>query len=276
MADLKALDKFFEDRTYISGERLSVADLAFVSSVKYLYENALKNKSKASYRNFNRYYNTVINQPQFKSVAGLELFKKDEAPAKPKPKSTPAPAAPAASAEPSGADIMEALEKAQAKPKDPFAVLPATSFDFDDYKRRYSNNPPEDYIPYFWEKFDTENCSIWLCDYKYNEELGLVFMSSNLVRGALQRLDKARKQSFGSMVVFGEDNSNIIAGLWVWRGQDLMFKLTEDWQVDYESYEWKKLDPKSDETKKLVELFFKQDEGSTYKDKKYADGKIFK
>lgn len=176
----------------------------------------------------------------------------------------------------SGADLLDALELAQKKPKDPFESLPPTSFNFDDYKRNFSNNPPEVYLPYFWEKFDEQNCSIWQCDYKYNDELGLVFMSSNLVRGALQRLDKARKQSFGSMAVYGEDHSNLIAGLWVWRGQDLMFKLSEDWQVDYESYEWKKLDPKSDETKKLVELFFQQKEGSEYKGKKLADGKIFK
>lgn len=257
MADLKALDKFFEDKTFINGERLSVADYAFVSSVKHVYEKALGNQSKAMYTNFNRYYNTITNQPGFKNLENLELFKKQE---------------PTQSA----ADIMDALEKAESKPKDAFAVLPKTTFDFDDYKRMFSNNPPEKYLPYFWEKFDAQNCSIWLCDYKYNEDLNLVFMSSNLVRGALQRLDKARKQSFGSMVVFGEDKSNIIAGLWVWRGQDLMFKLTEDWQVDYESYEWKKLDPKSDETKKLVELFFKQDEGTVYKGKKLADAKIFK
>lgn len=263
MVDLQALDKFFEDKTFINGERLTVADLAFVSSVKYVYEKALGNQTKTSLRNFNRYYNTVTNQPEFKKVSSLELFKK-------------ASAAPKAAPEQSGADILEALEKAQSKPKDPFTTLPATAFDFDDYKRCYSNNPPEKYLSYFWEKFDAENCSIWLCEYKFNQDLGLVFMSSNLVRGALQRLDKARKQSFGSMVVLGEDNNNTIAGLWVWRGQDLMFNLTEDWQVDYESYDWKKLDPKSDETKKLVELFFKQSEDSEYKGKKFADGKIFK
>lgn len=262
MADLKVLDKFFEDKTFINGERLSVADLAFVSSVKYLYEKALNNKDKSGYSNFNRYYNTVINQPEFKKVANLELYKSE-------------PAKPAAPAQ-SGADIMDALEKAQSKPKDPFTLLPATTFDFDDYKRNFSNNPPEVYLPYFWEKFDAENCSIWLCDYKYNDELGLVFMSSNLIRGALQRLDKARKQSFGSMCVFGEDNKNAIAGLWVWRGQDLMFKLSDDWQVDYESYEWKKLDPKSDETKQLVDQFFKQDDNMMYKGMKLADAKIFK
>lgn len=255
MADIKTLDKFLEDKTFLSGERLSPADLAFVSSVKYAYENKLKGESRSEYRNFNRYYNTVVNQPEFKDADNLEIFKKKG---------------------PSGADILEALEKAQSKPKDPFSVLPPTTFDFDDFKRRYSNNPPEDYLPYFWEKFDAENCSIWQCDYKFNDELGLVFMSSNLVRGALQRLDKARKQSFGSMAVFGEDNANLIAGLWIWRGQDLMFNLTEDWQVDYESYDWKKLDPKSEETKKLVDLFFKQDDSAVYKGKKLADGKIFK
>lgn len=262
MADLKALDKFFEDKTFINGERLSVADLAFVSSVKYLYEKALNNKSKAAYRNFNRYYNTIINQPSFKSVAKLELFSKEEKKQDAK--------------EPSAADIMDALEKAQSKPKDPFAALPPTTFDFDDYKRMFSNNPPEVYLPYFWEKFDAENCSIWLCEYKYSKELGLVFMSSNLVRGALQRLDKARKQSLGSMIVVGEDGANTIVGLWIWRGQDLMFKLTEDWQVDYESYDWKKMDPKSGETKKLVEKFLKQDDDFEYQGKKLADAKIFK
>lgn len=253
---LAKLDKFFEDKTFINGERVSVGDLAFVASFK---SSGIKTDG---YRNLARYINTVTAQPDFKGVT-VDSFKQAAKPTK----------AAQQSAE-SSADLMEALEKA--KPKDPFAVLPPTPFDFDDYKRRYSNNPPEDYLPYFWEKFDPETCSIWLCDYKYSSELGLAFMSSNLVRGALQRLDKARKQSFGSMVVFGEDNKNHIAGLWVWRGQDLMFKLSDDWQVDYESYEWKKLDPKSDETKKLVELFFKQSEDSEYQGKKYNDGKIFK
>lgn len=254
MTDIKALDKFFEDKTFIHGERLSVADLAFVSCLKHLYDNALKDESKADFRNFHRYYNTVINQPDFAKADNLQILK--------------CPAA----------DIMEALEKAQSKPKDPFTTLPPTTLDFDDFKRRYSNNPPEDYLPYFWKVFDPVGCSIWLCQYKYPEELNLTFMTSNLVRGALQRLDKARKQSFGSMVVYGEDGpgKNTIAGLWVWRGQDLMFNLTEDWQVDYESYDWKKLDPNSDETKKLVELFFKQDENSVFEGKKLADGKIFK
>lgn len=254
---MASLDKFFEDKTFINGERLTAADLAFASTLKHALAGPLASFKLSEFKNLNRYYNTVINQPDFNSADNLALFSN--------------PASSQASA-----DLLDALENAQKKPKDPFESLPPTTFNFDDYKRCYSNNPADVYLPYFWEKFDSENCSIWLCEYKFAEELGLVFMTSNLVRGALQRLDKARKQSFGSMCVYGKDKENTIAGLWIWRGQDLMFKLSEDWQVDYESYDWKKLDAKSDETKKLVDLFFQQKEDSEWKGMKFADGKIFK
>jgi hypothetical protein len=53
----------------------------------------------------------------------------------------------------------------------------------DDFKRRYSNEDESVSIPYFWEKFDPENYSIWLGEYKYNVELQKVFMSCNLISG---------------------------------------------------------------------------------------------
>ena len=95
----------------------------------------------------------------------------------------------------------------------------------DDFKRFYSNNPEEKSIPYFWEKFDKEHYSIWYCEYKYADELTLVFMSCNLITGMMQRLDKMRKCAFGSMLLFGEDNASTISGIWVWRGHDLAFKV---------------------------------------------------
>jgi hypothetical protein len=60
-------------------------------------------------------------------------------------------------------------------------------------------------------------------DYQYNDELQKIFMSSNLIGGMFQRIEKMRKYAFGSVAVFGEDNSNVISGIWVWRGQDLIF-----------------------------------------------------
>lgn len=53
----------------------------------------------------------------------------------------------------------------------------------DDFKRAYSNQDTDKSIPYFWEKFDKDNYSIWLGEYKYNDELKKVFMSCNLITG---------------------------------------------------------------------------------------------
>jgi hypothetical protein len=52
--------------------------------------------------------------------------------------------------------------------KAPPAVV---NFNMDDFKRFYSNEDEAKSIPYFWEKFDPENYSIWFCEYKYPEEL---------------------------------------------------------------------------------------------------------
>ena len=56
----------------------------------------------------------------------------------------------------------------------------------DDWKKTYSNNDTVKVaLPYFWEKFDSKNYSIWFCEYKYPEELRLAFMSCNLIGGML-------------------------------------------------------------------------------------------
>lgn len=100
----------------------------------------------------------------------------------------------------------------------------------DDFKRFYSNNDEDKAIDYFWEKFDKENYSIWFCEYKYPEDLKLVFMTCNLMSGMMQRLDKMRKNAFGNLLLFGEDNKNTITGLWFWRGHELAFELSDDWK----------------------------------------------
>merc|ERR1711993_227406 len=143
------------------------------------------------------------------------------------------------------------------KAKDPMEAVPKGNFDMDDFKRFYSNNDEDKSIPYFWEKFDKENYSIWRCDYKYADELTMVFMSCNLIGGMFQRLDKLRKNAFSSVCLFGENNNSTISGIWVWKGHDLVFELSDDWKIDYASYDWPKLDADSEETKTLVDQYFK-------------------
>lgn len=210
-------------------------------------------------------------------------------------------------------DAVDAVLAAEPKSKDPFDFMPKgwvylehrpfwvkqyeiifRNFNMEDFKRCYSNEEESKSISYFWEKFDPENYSIWFGEYKYPEELTKVFMSCNLITGMFQRLDKMRKQAFASVCLFGEDNNSSISGVWVWRGQDLaftvscflllqwksfycgiIFQLSPDWQIDYESYNWKKVDPKSEETKKLVEQYFSWS-GTDKDGRKFNQGKIFK
>uniref|UniRef100_A0A915DGP7 EF-1-gamma C-terminal domain-containing protein n=1 Tax=Ditylenchus dipsaci TaxID=166011 RepID=A0A915DGP7_9BILA len=180
-----------------------------------------------------------------------------------------------AAAEPAIEKNVEDPAAAEPKSTDPFADFPKGTFDMDAFKRVYSNEDTEAMaIPHFWNNFDPEHYSIWHCEYKFPEELKLTFMSCNLISGMFQRLEPLKKNAFGSVILFGSDNNASISGVWVWRGPKLVFELSPDWQVDYESYEWKKLDPKDDSTRSLVNEYLLWE--GDFDGKKVNQGKIFK
>ncbi|CAF3658662.1 unnamed protein product [Adineta steineri] len=176
------------------------------------------------------------------------------------------------------ADVADETDEVYAdepKQKDPFADMPKSTFNMDEFKRVYSNeDTAEKALPYFWQNFDNAHCSIWFCEYKFPDELKQVFMTCNLVSGMYQRLEKLRKNAFASMCVFGENNDNTIAGVWVWRGHELAFELSTDWQVDSDSYTWKRLPVDDENTKKLVNQYFLWE--GEHNGKKFNQGKIFK
>lgn len=300
-ATLTALNSRLVHQTFLVGERLTLADIVVFATLLSAYEKVLDPSFRAPFGSLNRWFTTVLNQPQVKAVvkgftmcakvAEIDPKKFAEFQAKtggggqqqqqqkePKEKKEKKPAPAKKEKEPEPAEELDAAELALAeepKSKDPFDAMPKGTFNFDDFKRFYSNEDEAKSIPYFWEKFDPEHYSIWFGEYKYPEELTKVFMSCNLITGMFQRLDKMRKQAFSSVCLFGEDNNSTISGVWVWRGQDLAFTLSPDWQVDYEVYDWKKLDPKSEETKKLVAQYFSWS-GTDSQGRKFNQGKIFK
>ncbi|KAB0396362.1 hypothetical protein E2I00_008273 [Balaenoptera physalus] len=61
-------------------------------------------------------------------------------------------------------------------------------------------------------------------------ELAQTFMSFNLMTAVFQRLDKLGKNASVSVILFGTNNSGPISGVWVFRGQELAFPLSPDWQ----------------------------------------------
>uniref|UniRef100_A0A671PRJ5 Elongation factor 1-gamma-like n=1 Tax=Sinocyclocheilus anshuiensis TaxID=1608454 RepID=A0A671PRJ5_9TELE len=112
--------------------------------------------------------------------------------------------------------------------------------------------------------------------YRFPEELTMSFMSCNLITGMFQRLDKLRKNAFASVILFGANNDSCITGIWVFRGQDLAFTLSDDWQIDYESYTWRKLDVDSEECKTMVKEYFAWEGEFKHVGKPFNQGKIFK
>jgi len=250
---------------------VSLADISVFSSLLPLYKLILGPAVRKPYGNVNRWFETVLNQPNVKAVVGsVKLCEKAaqfdakvyaEVQGKGSAGSASAPKKDAPKKEvkkekkPKEEEPMDAIEEAlagQPKQKDPFEQFPKGNFDLDAFKRCYSNEDTNVSIPYLWEKLDTENWSIWYCEYKYPEDLTQVFMSCNLISGMMQRLDKLRKNAFASVCLFGDDHCSTISGIWIWKGHELAFTLSDDWQIDFESYQWKKLDPKDPSTKTVV------------------------
>jgi elongation factor 1-gamma len=298
---LKVLDGHLLTRTYLVGETVTLADITVFATLIDLVKNLLDAEERKPLINLSRWFDTILNQPKvkeamkkysydfaycvtpvkfdpakLKDIAGGDTKGKKPAEEKKKEEEKPKEKAPKKEAEPvEEMDEAEAALAAEPKSKDPLDQLPKGTFVMDDFKRSYSNNEVSVSLPYFWEKFDPENYSIWFGEYKYNNELTKVFMSCNLIAGMYQRLDKMRKNAFSSMCLFGEDNNSTISGIWIWRGQELAFPLSPDWTIDYETYDWKKLDPKSPETKKLVNDYLSW-EGTDKEGRKFNQGKIFK
>jgi len=238
------LNNALNGREYLVNNQVTLADIAVATYLIPLLQHVWDNEKLAKFSNIEKWFNNLVSQKQFSVLGQLNL--------KQAKKKAAQPAAGSGKAGDQGDD-----EPVAPKPKDPFLQFPAGTFDMDEFKREYSNKSEDESIKYFWEKFDKDHYSIWFCEYLFPEELTKVFMSCNLIGGMMQRLDTMRKHAFGSMCLFGEDNNSTISGIWIWRGQDLAFKLSDNWQVDYESYSWKKLDPNDPETKKVVDEYLR-------------------
>merc|ERR1712117_190977 len=144
--------------------------------------------------NVTRWFNTVVNQPNFKAVSGsVELCTK----------MAEFDAKKFAEFSGKGDNKKEKKEKApKQEPKKP------------EKKKEEKKKEEPEAVAWFWEHFDHENYSIWRGDYKYNDELTMVFMSCNLIGGMFQRLDKLNKNAFASVCLFGQTNDSSISGIW--------------------------------------------------------------
>ena len=153
------LDQYLLHSTYLAGERITLADISVACTLLLPYRFVFDAQFRKPYQNVNRWFTTVVNQPNVAAVVGsVQLCEKagggeggkggkggekgGKKQEKKKEKAAPK----------EEEDEVLALPEMPKKEKDPFAEVPKGNFDMDDFKRFYSNNDEEKSIPYFWEK----------------------------------------------------------------------------------------------------------------------------
>ena len=187
---VNVLEQHLLINTYLVGERITLADLFTAGIIsrgfQYFYDKEWRSKNPS----VTRWYETVCNQPIYSEVAGklnfIDEAIKNQAPASAKKdapkKEQSKKEAPKPKAKAVEEDDDEEDAPAAPKPKHPLEALPKPTLVLDDWKRKYSNEETREVaLPWFWENFKPDEYSLWKIDYKYNDELTQVFMTSNLI-----------------------------------------------------------------------------------------------
>ncbi|XP_073288122.1 elongation factor 1-gamma 2-like isoform X2 [Primulina huaijiensis] len=281
-----ALNTHLASNTYLVGHGVTLADIAVICNLFLGFKLIMTKSFTSEFPHVERYFWTLVNQPNFKKV--LDDVKQAESippVASKKPSQPKEPAKPKAKEEPKKEikkeevklkEVTEDEEAPKPKPKNPLDLLPPSKMILDDWKRLYSNtktNFREVAIQGFWDMYDPEGYSLWFCDYKYNDENTVSFVTLNKVSGFLQRMDLARKYAFGKMLIIGSGGPFKVKGLWLFRGTEIpQFVLDECY--DMELYEWTKVDINDEAQKERVSQMI--EDAEPFEGEPLLDAKCFK
>jgi elongation factor 1-gamma len=281
---LEALNKHLASSTFLVGNAVTLADIITTCNLYLGFTMLMPKSFTKDFPHVERYFWTLVNQPNFKKVLGdvkqaeSTIPVPSKKPAQPKEAAKPkAPKKEEAKEAPKPKPASEAEEEApKPKPKNALDLLPPSTMVLDDWKRLYSNtksNFREVAIKGFWDMYDPEGYSLWFCDYKYNDENTVSFVTMNKVGGFLQRMDLARKYAFGKMLIIGAEAPFKVKGLWLFRGTEIPeFVMNECY--DMELYDWKKVDISDEAQKERVNQMIEDHE--PFEGEALLDAKCFK
>jgi elongation factor 1-gamma len=280
---IETLNVHLASRTFLVGQRVTIADIAVAVSLLELYTTVLDPGFRKTFSHTNRWFNTLVHQPNFAAVLGeVKLAEKMAAAAAP-PKEEPKKK----EAKPKAEKKKEEAPKKEVEPeeeykdppkgKNPLDSLPPSKFNLEDWKREYSNNDTRSVaVPWFWQNYDPEGFSVWFCEYKDAQLLEKNYMVANTLGGWLQRCDPLRKYAFGAFVITGGEGppaNFTIEGVWVFRGKEIPAEMLET--PDYDSYSFRRANLETE--KQAVEDYFAWGEPTgSIGDRKVNQGKNFK
>lgn len=249
VAALGVIDEHLKLRTYLVGERMTIADICTAVAVTFICKS-LESTMVTSFPNLGRWLDTVCNRKPWRDVVS-ESSLKLKAPVQ----CTAANAA--------------ASSATDSNP-------PPSLLDMNEWKRQYSNTKDLRGVamPWLWKNFDPMGYCFYYMKYqKIEGECTVSFQTANQLGGFLQRLDNSiRKDAFGVIDVVGKSGCFDIQGVWMFRGNDIPTQMKE--HPSYEYHEWRKLDHKNAADKKLIEDYFCEDD--CVENQPIADSKVYK
>lgn len=278
---LNVLESHLADKTYLVGHKITLADITVVSALVYPFKFVADAAYRAAFPNVMRWFTTCVNQPQFEAVIGTVVLCEKELAAsgaagadkkaeKKEKKEKKAKEAPKPKEEKKKEEkkkeekVEEEVEEVKEKKEEhPFKVLDKTNpspFVMDTWKKTYSNweGDYSGVMAPFWETFDPAGYSLWRGDYNYDSENTVLFMTSNLIGGFIQRTEEIRKWLFGTITIRGEAGragGMKVSCYFLIRGQDI--KPLIDCNPDAEYYTWTKMAvPASDADKQILSEFW--------------------
>lgn len=270
---LQTIDSHLKTKTFLVGERLTLADITLATALLLPFKLLFDEKLRKTFSCATRWFTTCVNQPEFVRVVGHTVLPKTAT--LPKGYKAPAP-------KKEKKEKKEKKAKKAAAPPPPAKkkkekhyceLLPKSPFVLDSWKRDYSNARDFDAVMVkFWSIFDDKGWSLWKGDYKYNEELEVPFMVSNLAGGFVQRCDEIRRYAFGVIQILQKDKTMKMTSVWLFRGDTV--KLMLDANPDGDTYTWTKLDHTNEADKKIVHDMWTADD--TLDGMNITDAKVFK
>ena len=254
---MQILDKQLNEKKYILGDTLTLADVALFRHLKLFFQLVFpKGMREKLFPKVNIWFTAVSQTAEVKKIYGKILLCNQ--PVKP------------------FVSEKKPEKKEEKKKVNPLDLLPPSKLELETFKRAFLNNKDkEDAMKKFWEVYDPEGYSLWWLEYQnLPTECKVLFRTSNSKGMFLQKCDALRRYAFAVHGVYGVEDDYKIRGLWMFRGKEVPQEMKDNDLYEYITF--RKLDEKKEEDKKLVHDYWtKLNETDEVEGRKCADVEYF-
>ena len=239
---LKIIEKELENKEYIIGNKISIADIKLFSSLRYLMILYLPEQMRNKlYPKINKWYEKIMNTSEainaygrtilckniikpYNGIINKNIEKIDNNQKKDKKENIQKNKEIKKEKEPYIPSILE-LPRYNIKPieNNILDLLPESKFDLDKFKIEFlKNNNKKNGMKYFWKNYDPDGYSLWFIEYNNDINECITLFRTCIIKGnILEQLKYFKKYCFGVLGVYGNDSDYKIKGCLLWRGNEI-------------------------------------------------------